>query len=67
MAEESGKKELRTFTEDQVWNLVTKAITRTLYDVIATHEAHEADAIEVEWLRDYADMMAVAFPRVQID
>jgi hypothetical protein len=58
-------KEIRLFTEDEVWKLVTKAITRTLYDCIATHEVHKQDVIEVEWLRDYADMIAVSFPRIQ--
>jgi len=66
MAEEQNKT-LRLFTEDEVWSLVTKAITRTLYDCIATHEAHQQEVIEVEWLRDYADMIAVTFPRIQDD
>jgi len=42
-----------------------KAITRTLYDAIASHEAHGEQVIEVGWLRDYADMIAVSFPRIQ--
>lgn len=54
----------KLFTEDQVWKLVTKAISRTLYDVIATHEAHGENVIEVEWLRDYTDMIAITFPRI---
>ena len=58
-------KTLRTFPEDEVWKLVTKAITRTLYDAIASHEAHGEQVIEVGWLRDYADMIAVSFPRIQ--
>lgn len=58
-------KEERMFSETEVWKLITKAITRTLYDAIATHEAHKQDVIEVEWLRDYADMIAVSFPRIQ--
>ena len=58
-------KTLRTFTEDEVWKLVTKAITRTLYNAIASHEAHGEQVIEVGWLRDYADMIAVSFPRIQ--
>ena len=58
-----GNKKL--FDEDEVWKLVTKAITRTLYDAIATHEAHGEQVIEVGWLRDYADMIAVSFPRIQ--
>ena len=58
-------KTLRTFTEDEVWKLVTKAITRTLYDAIASHEAHGEKSIEIDWLRDYTDMIAVSFPRIQ--
>jgi|TARA_R110002051_G_C8722507_1_gene496887 hypothetical protein len=57
--------EIKTFTEDEVWNLITKAITRIMYDAIATHEAHGQNVIEVGWLRDYTDMIAVSFPRIQ--
>ena len=65
MAQNKGPKELKLFTEDQVWKLVTQAITRTLYDCIASHEAHGQNMIEVDWLRDYADMIAVTFPRIE--
>ena len=58
-------KEIKTFDEDEVWNLITKAITRIMYDAIATHEAHGQSVIEVGWLRDYTDMIAVSFPRIQ--
>ena len=58
-----GNKKL--FDENEVWKLVTKAITRTLYDAISTHEAHGQNVIEIEWLRDYTDMIAMTFPRIQ--
>ena len=62
---ETSDKTIKVFTEDEVWKVVTKAITRTLYDAIASHEAHGEQVIEVGWLRDYADMIAVSFPRIQ--
>ena len=65
MLQDKGPKELNLYTEDQVWELVTKAITRTLYDCIASHEAHGQVMIEVDWLRDYADMIAITFPRIE--
>ena len=58
---------LKLYTEDEVWEFVTKAITRTLYDAIATHEAHGENSIEVGWLRDYTDNIAVTFPRLDPD
>jgi hypothetical protein len=60
-------KELKLYTEDQVWKFVTQAITRTLYDAIATHEAHGEHSIEVDWLRDYTDNIAITFPRINPD
>lgn len=54
----------KLYTEDQVWDFVTKAIVRVLYDAIATHEAHGEHSIEVGWLRDYTDNIAVTFPRI---
>jgi hypothetical protein len=51
-------------TEDEIWKFVTKSITRTIYDVIATYEAHKSSFIPVAWLRDYADDIAVNFPRI---
>jgi hypothetical protein len=60
-------REEKLYTEDQVWKFVTKAITRTLYDAIATHEAHGQHTIEVDWLRDYTDNIAVTFPRISPD
>lgn len=58
-------KPTRHYTEDEVWKLVTQGITRVMYDAIATHEAHNKNEISVEWLRDYTDMIAVSFPRIQ--
>jgi len=43
---------------------VVKAITRVIYDCIATHEAHGLDHIMVGWLRDYCDDIAVNFPKM---
>ena len=60
-------RDLKLYTEDQVWEFVTKAITRTLYDAIATHEAHGENTIEVGWLRDYTDNIAITFPRIDPD
>jgi hypothetical protein len=60
-------KDVKLYTEDEVWNFVTKAIVRVLYDAIATHEAHGEHAIEVGWLRDYTDNIAVTFPRINPD
>ena len=60
-------KELKLYTEDQVWKFEAQAITRTLYDAIATHEAHGEHSIEVGWLRDYTDNIAVTFPRINPD
>ena len=57
-------KDVKLYTEDEVWNFVTKAIVRVLYDAIATHEAHGEHTIEVGWLRDYTDNIAVTFPRI---
>ena len=57
-------RDLKLYTEDQVWKFVTQAITRVLYDAIATHEAHGEHSIEVGWLRDYTDNIAVTFPRI---
>jgi hypothetical protein len=50
-----------------VWDFVTKAIVRVLYDAIATHEAFGESSIEVGWLRDYTDNIAVTFPRINPD
>jgi len=60
-------RDLKLYTEDQVWDFVTKAIVRVLYDAIATHEAHGEHSIEVGWLRDYTDNIAVTFPRINPD
>ena len=60
-------RDVKLYTEDQVWQFVTKAITRTLYDAIATHEAHGEHTIEVDWLRDYTDNIAITFPRIDPD
>jgi hypothetical protein len=60
-------RDVKLYTEDQVWQFVTKAITRVLYDAIATHEAHGEHTIEVDWLRDYTDNIAVTFPRINPD
>ena len=60
----SHDRDVKLYTEDQVWQFVTKAITRTLYDAIATHEAHGEHTIEVDWLRDYTDNIAITFPRI---
>jgi len=60
-------RDLKLYTEDQVWDFVTKAIVRVLYDAIATHEAHGEHSIEVGWLRDYTDNIAVTFPRIDPD
>jgi len=60
-------RDLKLYTEDQVWQFVTKGITRTLYDAIATHEAHGENTIEVGWLRDYTDNIAITFPRIDPD
>jgi hypothetical protein len=38
-----------------------------LYDAIATHEAHGEHSIEVGWLRDYTDNIAITFPRINPD
>jgi len=57
----------KLYTEDQVWDFVTKAIVRVLYDAIATHEAFGESSIEVGWLRDYTDNIAVTFPRINPD
>ena len=57
-------KDVKLYTEDEVWNFVTKAIVRVLYEAIATHEAHGEHSIEVGWLRDYTDNIAVTFPRI---
>ena len=59
------EKVLKLYNEDEVWELVTKAITRLMYDMIATYEAHGKDTIPVDWIRDYTDDIAVNFPRVQ--
>jgi hypothetical protein len=63
----SQDRDVKLYTEDQVWQFVTKAITRTLYDAIATHEAHGEHTIEVDWLRDYTDNIAITFPRINPD
>ena len=60
----SHDRDVKLYTEDQVWQFVTKAITRVLYDAIATHEAHGEHTIEVDWLRDYTDNIAITFPRI---
>ena len=39
-------RDLKLYTEDQVWDFVTKAIVRVLYDAIATHEAHGEHSID---------------------
>ena len=57
-------RDLKLYTEDQVWKFVTQAITRVLYDAIATHESHGEHSIEVGWLRDYTDNIAITFPRI---
>lgn len=53
------------FTEDEVWEFCTKSITRVLYDIIATHEVFDEQFIPVDWLRDYADDLAIQFPRIK--
>jgi len=59
--------DLHLYDENTVWELVTKAITRVLYDAIATHEAHGLNYIPVDWLRDYCDDIAINFPRQNIE
>jgi hypothetical protein len=63
----SHDRDQKLYTEDQVWKFVTQAITRVLYDAIATHESHGEHSIEVGWLRDYTDNIAVTFPRISPD
>ena len=54
-------------TEDEIWKFVTKSITRILYDIIETYDDHEEQFVPVGWIRDYADDIAVSFPRVTPD
>lgn len=54
-------------TEDDIWKFVTRSIARCFHDVIATHEAHESQFVPVPWLRDYADDLAINFPRITPD
>ena len=51
-------------TEDQLYKFVTRSIARCFHDVIATHEAHESEFVPIPWLRDYADDLAMNFPRI---
>jgi len=54
-------------TEEDLWLFVTRSITRTLQDIISTHEAHGSEFVPVPWLRDYADDLAINFPRIRPD
>jgi hypothetical protein len=54
-------------TEDDLWVFVTRSVTRCFHDVIATHEAHDSQFVPVPWLRDYADDLAINFPRIRPD
>lgn len=64
-SEKTVGKELKLYNEDEVWKLVTKAITRMMYDMIATYEARGLNEIPIGWIRDYTDDIAVNFPRIQ--
>jgi len=58
-------KTVKLYTEDECWSMVTRAIVRMMYDMIATHEAHGKKEIPVDWIRDYTDDIAINFPRIQ--
>lgn len=51
------------YSREQVVKICSKAITRSIYDVIATFESHERDHIPVDWLRDYADDVGINFSK----
>ena len=61
----NSKKQEKLFNEDEVWKLVTKSITRVIYDCISIHEARGLNEIDIGWLRDYTDAIAINFPRIQ--
>jgi len=49
--------------DDKWWEFTARAIVRAIQVAIETHEKHGEEYIHVDWLRDYADDIAVQFPK----
>jgi len=57
-------KEGTIYTYEQMYKIVVESITRTLYDIIESAEKHNLNEIDVAWLRNYTDNLAIIFPHI---
>ena len=49
-------------TSDEAYKFAKKQILRALYDMIDAHESRGLHTIDINWMRDYVDDIAVHFP-----
>jgi hypothetical protein len=47
---------------ENTWKAQKRAVIRALYDCIDAHEVRGESWINVNWLRDYVDDIAVHYP-----
>jgi len=52
-------------TSDKIWKATKKALIRALYDMIDAHEKHGQTCIDINWLRDYVDDIAIHYPETE--
>ena len=49
-------------TSDDPYKIAKRVILNALYNMILAHESRGLDTIDIGWMRDYIDDMAVGFP-----
>jgi hypothetical protein len=49
-------------TSDESYSFAKKQVLRAFYDCIDAHEKRGLKTIDINWLRDYIDDIAVYFP-----
>ena len=49
-------------TSDESYKFAKKQILRAFYDMIEAHEVRGLKSIDISWMRDYIDDIAVCFP-----
>ena len=47
---------------DDPYKTAKRIILTALYNMILAHESRGLDTIDINWMRDYIDDMAVGFP-----
>lgn len=55
----------KTMTSDNEWKATKRAVIRALYDMIDAHEAQGESWINVNWMRDIIDDIAVHYPETE--